>query len=303
MLAGLVLCGGLASVATNHIPRLRAGARWLRLFCAAMAAPVGALGGLSLCGGVIDLATPGKDVAVAVIMVAMGAAMLAPFAMLLYKQRRSLNPSTTPTAAPSPATLAPAAPAFVPKPAPAAFASSSGFDDDGDDDDSPFAAEYQFNYQSPAVDVDERVAFISHVSQASGQLYFEGRRADTNEARSYRVDRVVGSMIDTDSGTPYDAGLLAGLLGLPVARDTAQFTPAKGQRAGWRTGVCFLGFGYAKESELTELAEDADWMVFGEVGRHVDYVVLNGRAGARQRQRAEDAGATVIDENAFRGLV
>ncbi len=325
---GLAAGAWFAAHTVNRWPKLRGVHRLARWALAALAAVVGAFGGVVVAIGLTGAGADKPDLSLMVLMTAFGLAVLLPFFMLFRKpgrvapavEQKSIGvPSLFVPAAPEqkPTAVPPVPPAFVPAPAPAAFVPSSGFDDDDDDGESPFAAEYQFNYESPEGDVDERVAFITHLSQSGGQLYFEGRRTDTNEARSYRVDRVVGNMIDTYSGTPYEAELLADLFGPPVARDTAQFMPAaapsfqslgnhaaaSARSTNWRTGVCFLGFGYAKESELTDLAEDADWMVFGDVSRHVDYVVLNGRAGARQRQRAEDAGATVIDEETFRGMV
>ena len=262
-------------------------ALWMCWLAGLVAAPVGFIGGMVL-GAPIDRPVPWW-------VGVFGAALMAPFVALWWRTREVRLVEQNPAAVP------PVPPQFVPAPAPAVVALRH------DEDDSPFAGEYQFNYEDASGDVDERVVHITHLSESKGRLYFEGWRTDTMEDRSYRVDRVVGMMVDTDTGAPYEADVLAALLGVPSTRDTAQFTPDLSAqfapRAGWRTGVCFLGFGYAKEQELSELAEAADWKVLGDVSKHADYVVLNGRAGARQRQRAEDAGATVIDEDTFRAMV
>ena len=310
----LALAGAAFAAAVTH-ERLRRLTAWARWPLVLLAAVCGFLGGLLL-PSLFDTATQWP-------LSIFGLLLLSPFLWLRLVARRDGS-----GAAPSPSLLARGlatartevdllmaaaanvkpAPSPAPPPAPVSpplYAFEDGDDDDADE--SPFAGEYQFNYEDASGDVDERVVHITHLSESKGRLYFEGWRTDTMEDRSYRVDRVVGMMVDTDTGAPYEADVLAALLGVPSTRDTAQFTPDLSAqfapRAGWRTGVCFLGFGYAKEQELSELAEAADWKVLGDVSKHADYVVLNGRAGARQRQRAEDAGATVIDEDTFRAMV
>lgn len=195
----------------------------------------------------------------------------------------------------------------------AAAAPVAGDDDleslvDDDDDDaatSAFSGVYRFEYMDAAGEIQEREAFITHVSESAGRLYFEGFRTDTHEDRSYRVDRVIGSLVEADTGELIEADELAGLLGDAVPRDTSAFTPAAGSagRSDWRTGVCFAGFSPHERDELMELAEEADWMVFDSPHRAADYLVAGAKTPDETIDEANELGVTVISADTFRALV
>lgn len=179
--------------------------------------------------------------------------------------------------------------------------SAAGVDLDDEDSDSPFAGTFRFEYQSGSGEIDSREARITHVSHSSGRLYFEGYRTDTMEDRSYRVDRVVGAMISVDTGEIVDPDELVGLLGEPMKRDTTEFTPGVGAPdRGWKPGVFFAGFRGRKLDELEAIAEAGGWKVFSSLHKSVDYMVVNGQAGARQMAEAENLGVEVLDEDSFR---
>jgi hypothetical protein len=184
--------------------------------------------------------------------------------------------------------------------------SSVNLEEKNQNTSNPFSGKYRFDYSNHAGEITQRTVWISHVSQVGERRYFEGTRSDTGQERSYRVDRVIGEMMDTSIDVPYDPDLLADLFGNPIEKDTA-FTPSSRSGASkernWLTGVYFAGFGFKQEQELTELAESHGWMVFNTLHHTVDYMVVNGRSGRVQRIQAEELGITIIDADTFHAIV
>jgi len=68
-----------------------------------------------------------------------------------------------------------------------------------------YIGEYRFTYMDASDMVGERTALINRVSRTTLRRYFHGFRSDTHESRSYRVDRVIGDMVNIETGEVFSA--------------------------------------------------------------------------------------------------
>ena len=160
---------------------------------------------------------------------------------------------------------------------------------------------YEFDYAKEDGEITSRRVYVQSTSYSGGRQYLEGICKTRNARRTFRVDRVIGSMTRVDDGQMLRASEL-------FARSTpSPITPMPSssptRKREWATAVFFAGFGAAKRSELEELAEAAGWQVRSSITKTVDYVVTGSMAGSSQLAKAGELGIAVLDEAGFRGMV
>ena len=164
---------------------------------------------------------------------------------------------------------------------------------------------YEFDYAKEDGEISSRRVFVQSTSYSGGRQYLEGICKTRNAHRTFRVDRVIGSMTRVDDGRQLRASeLFAASTPKPAAVFTASPYPSTSRKKReWETAVFFAGFGAAKRSELEELAEAAGWQVRSSITQTVDYVVTGAMAGSGQLAKAGELGIAVLDEAGFRGRV
>lgn len=133
------------------------------------------------------------------------------------------------------------------------------------------------------------------------------------ETRSFRIDRIQGTVIDLETGELMSPEQWFVLLKTYVFETTLDeileqsadsTSPNQSKRKQWQIAVYFAGFGGDRLRELEELAQGAGWQIRWNISPTVDYVVANGRAGKNQIEEAERLDrVTVIDEETFRAMV
>jgi hypothetical protein len=153
---------------------------------------------------------------------------------------------------------------------------------------------FVFDYRDSHGNETSRVVTVDAISQSGEKTYLEGLCHTYNEARTFRTDNIIGKLTDRSTGEIIAVKRLLG-----DVRARKEMT----RNAGWQTAVYFAGFGDDKYWELSELAENAGWQVRSTLSRTVDYMVGNGRAGAKQAKEAESLGIQIIDEDTFRVLL
>lgn len=165
---------------------------------------------------------------------------------------------------------------------------------------------FSFTYADSMGATEQRTVDVKRISSNDRYTYLEGYCHARKEARTFRTDRIRGSLTDMDSGELIPVKRL-----LSKVRERTNMTfkpeaatrPAATQAKEWQTAVLFTGFAAARRSELEELAYAAGWDVRSTVGSTLDYLVIGSRAGQSKVAKAEELGVCVIDEELFRGLV
>lgn len=160
---------------------------------------------------------------------------------------------------------------------------------------------YEFDYAKEDGEITSRRVYVQSTSYSGGRQYLEGICKTRNARRTFRVDRVIGSMTRVDDGQMLRASeLFARSTPSPI---TPMPTRSPARKREWETAVFFAGFGSAKRSELEDLAEAAGWQVRSSITKTVDYVVTGSMAGSGQLAKASELGITVLDEEGFRGVI
>lgn len=170
-------------------------------------------------------------------------------------------------------------------------------------------ADISFTYRKPDGTERRRTVRVERHGFDGSSKFIEGICIDAGATRSFRLDRIQGEVTDLGTGELLTPADLYRKLGSPAraleAIDFARQARANGRarRPGWQTAVFFAGFSDKRRVELEILAEAAGWDVRYSIGSSVDYMVTGGMAGRRQIEQADQHGVTIINEDAFRGMV
>lgn len=164
---------------------------------------------------------------------------------------------------------------------------------------------FEFDYSTEDGEISSRRVLVQSTSYSGDRQYLEGICKTRNAHRTFRVDRVIGTMTRVDDGEQIRASQL---FAVSTPKPAAVFTASSSlgapkKKRDWETAVFFAGFGAAKRSELEELAEAAGWQVRTSITKTVDYVVTGSMAGSSQLAKAEELGITVLDEEEFKGII
>lgn len=165
---------------------------------------------------------------------------------------------------------------------------------------------YRFTYADSTGVTEQRTVDVARISSNGSLTYLEGHCHARKAERTFRTDRIRGSLTDMDSGEVVPVKrLLAEVRGRSsmAYRPEAAAKPVSTHTKEWQTAVLFTGFTAAKRDELEELAYAAGWDVRSTVGSTLDYLVTGPRAGSSKVAQAEELGVSVIDEELFRTLV
>lgn len=165
---------------------------------------------------------------------------------------------------------------------------------------------FRFTYADSTGATEQRTVDVARISSNGSLTYLEGHCHARNAERTFRTDRIRGSLTDMDSGEVVPVKrLLAEVRGRSsmAYRPEAAAKPVSTHTKEWQTAVLFTGFTAAKRDELEELAYAAGWDVRSTVGSTLDYLVTGPRAGSSKVAQAEELGVSVIDEDLFRALV
>lgn len=165
---------------------------------------------------------------------------------------------------------------------------------------------YEFDYANEDGELSSRRVWLQAATSSGDRQYLEGVCSTRSAVRTFRVDRVIGSMTRVDDGQPIRASELFARIEnqrVVTAPSAPAFVPLSRGSSGRYTAVFFAGFGSAKRSELEELAEAAGWQVRTSITKTVDYVVTGSMVGSGQLAKAGELGIAVLDEEGFRGRV
>lgn len=163
-------------------------------------------------------------------------------------------------------------------------------------------ATLRFAYKDNTGQSLERTVKVSSISEGNGLNYLEGYCHTRQDFRTFRTDRIRGSLVDIESGEILSAKQLLSSVH-PRKAMTYKPAPAVTTKKEWQTAVLFTGFTAKRREELEELADAAGWDVRSTVGKTLDYLVTGPRAGPSKIAKAQELGVTVVDEDIFRALV
>ena len=165
---------------------------------------------------------------------------------------------------------------------------------------------FAFSYQAQDGRYSRRTVNVNSISSNGEHVYLDGFCYDRMDSRTFRTDRILGDLTDTETGELLPVARLLSSVRTRTSMDYKPPAPAPRSRSAareWQTAVFFAGFRGGKLNELEGLADAAGWQVRGAISHSVDYVVRNGSAGKKQLAEAENLGIPVIDEDTFRTLL
>lgn len=166
---------------------------------------------------------------------------------------------------------------------------------------SELPATFRFTYVDRDGDPSERTVDVRHISQKDDATYLEGFCHKRSADRTFRTDRILGRLMNVETGEVIDA---EDLLLSVRERSAMTFMPGvKSDDAKWQTAVLFVGFSESEQDELEELATDAGWDVRAAVSPSLDYLVTGPLAVRSKVSNAKELGVRVIDKDLFRTLV
>lgn len=167
---------------------------------------------------------------------------------------------------------------------------------------------YRFGYCDADGVITTREVRVRSTGHAGGRRYLVGLCMQASAERTFRLDRVMGSLTQTSSGFRISPDALFKAAGESKAIDTSSSSrnakPSGSKNAkAWETAVYFAGFGSKRRDELAALADAAGWQVRSTLTKTVDYVVEGSMAGISQMAKARELGISVIEEDTFRAMV
>ncbi len=122
-------------------------------------------------------------------------------------------------------------------------------------------------------------------SFSESAYYFEGICADKKELRTFRKDRVIIYLDDSEK-----------LLSTPFAAKPVAIKPAFVE-------VLFTGIAADKRSKLEALAQKNGMHVVKNVTQNLTYLCVGARAGASKPAQARENGATILTDDQFMALI
>lgn len=168
---------------------------------------------------------------------------------------------------------------------------------------------FMFSYRAQDGNHSPRTVNVTNISINGGHAYLEGFCHDRMDHRTFRTDRIIGDLTDTETGELLP---VARLLSSVRSRSKMDFrppttapalAPKKYSPKEWQTAVLFTGFAAGRRDELETLAESSGWDVRSTVGSTLDYLVTGPRAGPSKIAKAQELGVCMIDEDTFLAMV
>lgn len=150
----------------------------------------------------------------------------------------------------------------------------------------------RFSYRNANGEYSERRVVVRVVDDD----YFEGRCLTRQAMRTFRLDRIIGSVTSEQTGevaSPYD---WASGLGRSVTVPTAAI-------ATLSTEILFTGFRKGERDELESLAESAGMIVRKSVTQNLTYLCAGPNAGPSKLEKARQGGVSILDQSAFYAMV
>lgn len=134
----------------------------------------------------------------------------------------------------------------------------------------------------------------------AGEWQFEGIDLDKHAQRTFRYDRVVGSITSELTGEMLTADEWAASVGGKSFSTTEEKDPD--DDAETNIEICFTGFNKADKSRMEAMAETAGMRVRHSVTNGLTHLCMGAKEAPRKRIDAEVIGAEVIDEAGFYSL-
>ncbi len=165
---------------------------------------------------------------------------------------------------------------------------------------------FRFDYADRDGVLTRRTVMVQTVGQSNGRTYLEGICQVRHAVRTFRTDRIIGTLEHVGSGETLSVAALVRAAGplkkLDVEPPAREYHPGAHGRPR-QDAVLFTGFRAGRRAELEELAIAAGWDVRVTVGPTLDYLVAGPNAGPAKIGKAEGDGVTVISEEMFRTMV
>lgn len=169
-----------------------------------------------------------------------------------------------------------------------------------EDDIGGWLAEHvHFRYRNAAGESSERDVVV----HSAWPQRFNGYCVDRRERRTFRFDRIIGSV------TRLETGELISVAEwrrdhLNLWQDDSQDDDEAITSGLWTgTTVVFTGFRVAEREELERLAESAGMAVRRKVSPRTDYLVRGPKEAPAKVNAALEHGADVLDADKFRAMV
>lgn len=157
-----------------------------------------------------------------------------------------------------------------------------------------------FRYCDVDGEEEQRSASVYKTYFAGGAPYLEAHDLVRSGTRTFRLDRIQGSVTRMDTGevmAPWEWFCTTS----PSPQSRQAFV--QGRAGEWQTAVFFAGFHETSRTRLERQAEAAGWDVRGRISDTVDYVVAGPKAGQQQLAQADRLGISVVDEDTFNVLI
>ncbi len=149
-----------------------------------------------------------------------------------------------------------------------------------------------FSYE----DADGNITFRTIDIHSVDSRYIEGYCHDRKATRTFRIDRVLGSIHIGSQIVPIDEWLAS--RGIKQSNFYSSYNQSKTPKPELLE-VCFTGFKAVEKAELVELAEDYGFTVRASVTKNLNYLVCGDNAGWEKKEKAIDNGTMIIDKDDF----
>ncbi len=161
-----------------------------------------------------------------------------------------------------------------------------------------------FEYEDRDGNPSLRTVDVQAIGEANGQTYLDGICRDAQDERSFRTDRIVGALVDVDTGERFSiTQVLAALPRRQASYERRGFAPRISGEREWQTAVLFTGFTRDRREELEGMAADAGWDVRSKVGPTLDYLVCGPKLSPTKQREADEHLVQVIDAETFEALI
>ena len=164
---------------------------------------------------------------------------------------------------------------------------------------------FTFSYLAQDGGYSSRTVNVTSISSNGGHSYLEGFCHERLDHRTFRTDRILGDLTDSETGELVPVERLLSDVRGRSSMDFKPPAPAPQKRPSkeWQSAVLFTGFAAGRRHELELLAESSGWDVRATVGSTLDYLVTGPRGGPSKIAKAQELGVCVIDEDTFLAMV
>lgn len=157
-----------------------------------------------------------------------------------------------------------------------------------------------FTYKNAEGEIADRdVKVCTAATNGQGNAYVEGYCLEKRANRTFKLDRIIGSLTRAETGEIMTANdWFSELSSVSVSTDTKVIRPPKKTitvaAPNEAPSILFTGFKRAEREAMEQLAENAGWRIRKTVSMTLDYLVIGDNAGPSKLKEATSLGVEIV---------